>query len=61
MDDELMTTKETALLFKVDVQTIRRWAKTGALPVINLETNGVPKYRFRKSDIMNKLNKYEKI
>ena len=33
-DDELLTTREVADLFKVSRLTVRRWCATGALPAI---------------------------
>lgn len=35
-DDELLTTKEVADLFKVSQLTVRRWCATGVLPSIKL-------------------------
>lgn len=35
-DDELLTIKEAARVFRLDASTIRRWIKTGQIPAIEL-------------------------
>lgn len=47
-DDELMTTREVAQLFRVDPKTVTRWAATGKLKC--LKTLGGHR-RFRREDI----------
>jgi len=47
---EWMTVDEVAEHFRVSVETVRRWIRAGALPVLDL---GGPKmgYRIRRSDL----------
>lgn len=47
---EWLTVEEVAELFKVSLETVRRWIRAGDLPVLDL---GGPKmgYRIRRSDL----------
>jgi excisionase family DNA binding protein len=47
---ELLTSDEVANLFHVDTATVRRWAKTGRLPVYLLTPGGRPRYL--RADVM---------
>lgn len=52
--DPLMTTAEVAAVFRVDPQTVTRWAKKDRLPHIKTPgQRGV--YRFRESDVRTAL------
>ena len=47
---EWLTVEEVAELFRVSLETVRRWIRAGDLPVLDL---GGPKmgYRIRRSDL----------
>jgi excisionase family DNA binding protein len=46
--DLLLTTEETALVFRVKPETILRWAATGLIPSTKTPTGY---YRFKMSDV----------
>ena len=48
MTETLLTSPEVADLFGVSDETVRRWAKDGKLPVVELPSGRV---KFRRSDI----------
>ncbi|WP_166344981.1 BldC family transcriptional regulator [Phytoactinopolyspora limicola] len=51
--EELLTTGEVARLFRVDVRTVTKWAKTGKLT--SIRTPGGHR-RFRKAEVMRLRN-----
>jgi len=52
MEDELLTVREVAEIFRVDDTTVRRWIKEDALEAIILpHTNERQGYRIRRSVI----------
>lgn len=50
---ELRTAHEVAVTLNTSVETIRRWARTGRLPVVKLPSGAM---RFRASDIESLIN-----
>jgi excisionase family DNA binding protein len=51
--DEFMTTTEVAAAFRVDRNTVLRWAKTGTLP--SARTPGGHR-RYRRADVLAYMN-----
>lgn len=49
METPLLTAREVADRFAVSVQTVYRWAESGALPVVRLKHTST--VRFRESDV----------
>ena len=52
MDDERrdwLTVQQIAELFQVNEETVRRWIRSGALPVLNLGVRAG--YRIRREDL----------
>jgi excisionase family DNA binding protein len=47
---EWLTVEEVATLFRVNIETVRRWFRAGALPALNV---GGPRsgYRIRRADL----------
>ncbi len=53
IEEELLTTKQIALFFKVSITTIHNWKKSGVIPYIKMKS----RIRFQKSKV---LELYEK-
>jgi len=47
-EEELLTTKQLALFFKVSITTIHNWKKDGLIPYIKVKS----RVRFKKSKVM---------
>ena len=52
--ERLLTTREVAVLFRVDEKTVRRWADAGKLTVIRTPTGH--KLLFRESEVRAQLD-----
>jgi len=50
---EFLTTKELAKVLKVDIQTVRRWARENSIPSIKIQTKSLPEYRFKLQDVID--------
>ena len=48
-DSSWLTTEEAALYLKVNVGTLRRWAREGVIPAAKLGNRGG--FRFRREDL----------
>lgn len=54
---ELLTIRQAAKILNVNVETLRRWDKSGKLKAIRIGTRG--DRRYRKIDIENFIKKHE--
>jgi excisionase family DNA binding protein len=48
IEQELLTPREVASIFRVDVATVRNWAKSGRVPAIRCSQRCL---RFRRDDL----------
>jgi len=59
--EELISIQEAARILNVNVQTLRRWDRTGVLKAVRVGTRkGVGDRRYRKSDIEAYLSRNKK-
>jgi excisionase family DNA binding protein len=50
--NELLTVQEVAKILRVDVTSVRRWIKAGALKGVKLPSNGKKQsFRIRREDV----------
>jgi excisionase family DNA binding protein len=54
-DERLLTTREVADLFRVDIKTVTRWAKSDDPRLTAIMTPG-GRYRYRESEVLALLN-----
>ena len=56
MQEEYLTRKEVATIYKVDTSTVYRWEKKNIIPAYGIGR----KVRFKKSEVLNILEKLER-